>query len=277
MVAVATQAAPTLLISGPGTFAVASRDAIKRAVERLSIVGSLLILSLLYTIYRSVSALLLGVLPVLTAVLAGIAAVSLGFGTVHGITLGFGATLVGEAVDYAIYLFVQRGGDVADAREAVAADGYARNFWPTVRLGVLTSVCGFGALLLSGFAGLSQLGLFSIAGIASAAIVTRWLLPGLLPANFNVRNTAVLGAWLAHGIAQARRFRIPALVLAAAALIVVLLGQRELFNAELLSLSPVPITAQRLDERLRADLGCAGRALCDRAARRQRRGCVARL
>ncbi len=251
----AAHADPMLLISGPGTFAVASRDAIKSAVERLSMVGSVLILSLLYTIYRSVSALLLGMLPVLTAVLAGIAAVSLGFGTVHGITLGFGATLVGEAVDYAIYLFVQRGGGADAARGAVAADGYARNFWPTIRLGVLTSVCGFGALLLSGFPGLSQLGLFSIAGIVSAAAVTRWLLPNLLPANFSVRNTAALGARLTDAIVQARRLRVPALMLAVAAVVVVLLGQRQLFDAELLSLSPVPLEAQRLDGRLRADMG----------------------
>ena len=51
-------------------------------------------------------------LPVATGVLAGIAAVSLGFGQVHGMTLGFGTTLIGEAVDYAIYYLIQaRGGD----------------------------------------------------------------------------------------------------------------------------------------------------------------------
>jgi predicted exporter len=37
----------------------------------------------------------------------GIAAVSLGFGSVHGMTLGFGSTLIGEAVDYAIYYLIQ--------------------------------------------------------------------------------------------------------------------------------------------------------------------------
>ena len=41
------------------------------------------------------------------AELAGIAAVALGFGHVHGMTLGFGSTLLGEAVDYAIYYLIQ--------------------------------------------------------------------------------------------------------------------------------------------------------------------------
>jgi predicted exporter len=34
-------------------------------------------------------------------------AVSLGFGSVHGITLGFRCDVIGEGVDYAIYLFTQ--------------------------------------------------------------------------------------------------------------------------------------------------------------------------
>ncbi len=46
-------------------------------------------------------------LPVASGALVGIAAVALGFGAVHGITLGFGITLIGESVDYSIYFFVQ--------------------------------------------------------------------------------------------------------------------------------------------------------------------------
>ena len=51
--------------------------------------------------------------------------------------------------------------------------------WPTLRLGVLTSICGFSAMLLSGFDGFAQLGLFTITGLAVAVCVTRWVLPGL--------------------------------------------------------------------------------------------------
>ena len=58
--------------------------------------------------------------------LAGIAAVSLAFGSVHGITLGFGATLIGEAVDYAIYLFTN-----AAAGPHAAGDAAAR-LWRTL-------------------------------------------------------------------------------------------------------------------------------------------------
>ena len=49
--------------------------------------------------------------------------------------------------------FVQAAGDSpTGGREWVAG------FWPTVRLGVLTSIAGFSALLFSGLPGLAQLG-----------------------------------------------------------------------------------------------------------------------
>ena len=51
----------------------------------------------------------LGLLPMLSGALAGVVVVSLVHGTVFGITVGFGSALIGEAVDYAIYFFVQSG------------------------------------------------------------------------------------------------------------------------------------------------------------------------
>jgi predicted exporter len=156
----AQRAAVTLRLSGPPVFAVAARVLIKHEVMRLSILSAVLITVLLLFVYRSLPALLLGLVPVASGALAGIAAVALGFGAVHGITLGFGVTLIGEAVDYSIYLFVQRGPD------------WRRTVWPTIRLGVLTSIVGFAALLPSDFQGLAQLGLYSIAGLTAAALVT---------------------------------------------------------------------------------------------------------
>jgi predicted exporter len=108
----ATRALPNpasyhLLMTGPGVFSVETRDNIKHDVARLSAVSLVLIVALLLVVYRSPLTLVLGLLPVLSGVAAGLAAVSLAFGTVHGITLGFGTTLIGEAVDYSIYLFVQ--------------------------------------------------------------------------------------------------------------------------------------------------------------------------
>jgi predicted exporter len=245
-----------LVMSGPGVISVNTRDTIKREVERIALVSTAVIVGLLWFAYRSVPALLLGLLPVASGVLAGITAVSLGFGTVHGLTLGFGTTLIGESVDYAIYLFAQASGRAGGEDDTEAArPRWMAGFWPTVRLGVLTSICGFASLLLSGFPGLAQLGLFSIAGLASAALVTRFVLPHLVPAGFRMRDVRPLGERAARLARHARRLRWPLAVLLVAAC-VVLFGQRErLWSRELASLSPVPASVQALDTALRADVG----------------------
>jgi predicted exporter len=97
--AAATPHGVRMRMSGPPVFAVASRAAIRSEVVRLSSLGAGLIALLLLTAYRSLPALFLGMLPVASGALAGVAAVALGYGSVHGITLGFGVTLIGEAVD----------------------------------------------------------------------------------------------------------------------------------------------------------------------------------
>lgn len=241
-------AQPTrLLLSGPSVFAVEARSTIEREVKRLAALGIALIASTLLAVYRSLAGLLLGLLPVACGALAAIAAVSLGHGIVHGVTLGFGTTLIGEAVDYSIYLFVQS--------ERNRDDAWLTDFWPTIRLGVLTSVCGFAALLFSGFPGLAQLGLYSIAGLLTAAAITRFVLPALLPASLRIRDLTPLGQRLAHRIFRARRWRAIVPVLVAIAVLVLILNNDTLWNRELGALSPVSQAAQDLDASMRADLG----------------------
>ena len=244
-----TAASAKLLLTGPGVFGVRARQLIESEVTRLSIAGAAVIIVMLLALYRSLPALLLGLLPVASGVLVAVAAVSLGFGTVHGLTLGFGTTLIGEAVDYSIYFFVQSG-PAGGSRQQ-----WVRGFWPTIRLGVLTSIVGFSALLFSGFPGLAQLGLYSISGLATAALVTRFVLPRLLRADFAVRELPAVGRFLAVQVRRAGVLRWPALVLIALSVLVLVVNRHRLWNHELAALSPVSAPDQALDQLLRADLG----------------------
>ncbi len=239
-----------LLLTGPGVFSVTSRGTIEKQVGRLSIASAALIALLLLLVYRSPAALALGYLPVVSGVLAGVAAVSLGFGSVHGITLGFGTALIGEAVDYSIYLFVQ-----SSQEDGADRQGWIKRFWPTVRLGVLTSIAGFASLLLSGFPGLAQLGLYSIAGLVAAALVTRFVLPHLLPARFRIHDVSAIGLALARLVRRAARLRWPAALLLLAACAVLAGHRGGLLDDKISSLSPVSQADLALDARLRADMG----------------------
>jgi len=175
------------------------------------------------------------------------------------VTLGFGITLIGESVDYSIYFFIQsrRGQQNQDG-----ALSWRQRWWPTIRLGMLTSVCGFASLLPSGFPGLAQLGLYSISGLIAAALVTRHVLPALLPAGFAIRDVSRFGEHIAAALRAVRRMGAAALMLLAAVLVaialVVLYRHREsLWNRELEALSPISIGEQNFDARLRADLRAA--------------------
>ncbi len=253
--AAAAGAAPRLLVSGPATFAVSSRETIKSESSRLSMIGSVLAVLLLTLVYRSLPVVALGMLPVVSGALAGVAAVALTFGTVHGLTLGFGVILIGEAIDYAIYFFVQMHGGAG-----LAHGDWFERYWPTIRLGTLTSVCGFAALLFSGFPGLAQLGLYSSAGLVAAALATRYVLPVLTPASFRVRDIAFIGrpaTALAHALGKGVAPRVAVLVLALAALGVLAAHHDRLWNRELAALGPTSRAVQELDARLRADLGAS--------------------
>lgn len=240
------QAETRLLMTGTGVFSVQSRGLIQSEVRRLAIASLVLVVGLLWLVYRSWRLLGLNLLPMLTGTLAGITAVSLVYGEVHGITLGFGTTMIGEAVDYAIYLFVQRPGPAAQ-----------RAFWRTLWLGLLTSVAGFLALLGSGFPGLVQLGLYSTAGLLAAVLVTRYVLPPLMPAQLPAIDLPRTGALLQRAVQLAPRLRGLLLLFVVTMLAVVALHAERIWNRSISALNPVPRAAQQLDEELRRDLGAS--------------------
>ena len=247
----------SVLVSGAGVFSVMSRSQIETEVKFLTITGSVLMGALLLMAFGSLTALGVAMLPVASGVIAGIVAVSLAFGSVHGITLGFGSTLIGEAVDYAIYFLIQARGAVGGRVHAPGTGWrhWLTDNWPTVRLGLLTSLCGFAALLFSGFPGLAQLGLFSIAGLVGATLTTRYLLPVLMPdgaAGMGLRRQ--IGQAAGWGLARLPRLRGLFLALGVASLALLFWHRGELWHAQLSSLSPISKEALALDETLRGDL-----------------------
>jgi len=233
-------------MSGPGQFAVQSREAIKSETARLFMISMLGIAGVLLWVYRSPRLLALGLLPMLSGALVGVVVVSLVHGEVFGITVGFGTALIGEAVDYAIYYFVQSG------RMGVAV--WRERFWPTVRLGVLTSALGFGALLFSGFPGLAQLGLYALSGVLTAALVTRFVLPVLAGPSVDLPAP---GAWVYRAkalLGQAHRLRLVVAVLTVLALGHLWQQRDGLWHADLSALSTVTQAEADSDARMRDDL-----------------------
>jgi predicted exporter len=235
-----------VLVSGPGTFAARTRAAIERDARWLTGISGALVVLILAFVYRSPRTVVLSALPVLTGLIVGVAAVSLAFGSVHGITLAFGATLIGEAVDYPSYVFAQR-----RPRESVL-EVLAR-VWPTLRLAALTTVFGSLALLLSSLQGLSQLGALSMVGVLAAGLVTRWVLPALASGASLPPPRRIPFSLLGAGLALRRGAWLAWLVLAAALAFIAARHDR-IWDDDLARLSPLPQAVRDLDLELRQSL-----------------------
>ena len=233
-----------LLMSGPGVFAVEIKQTIEAEAWWLSTAAATLVLLFLYASYRSLTLVLLTLIPLSTGIAAGMLAVQGWSGFIHGITLGFGITLLGVVDDYPIHLF-------SHLTPRSSASAAMDAIWPTMRLGVVTTTIGFASLLLGGFPALIQLGLFATAGILTAALVTRWVLPIFVPNGFLPREVrwgfSSSLEWLSE-----MKLVIPVTVLLACG--VLLWSHTPLWETDLASLSPVSDAKKQLDQQLRQEL-----------------------
>ncbi len=237
-----------LEISGPGWFSAQIQAQTQAEADRIGAASTLGFLLLLLLAYRSVSALLLGALPVLSGAVFGVLALALMFGQAHGITLAFGFTLLGVAQEYPLrVLSHRRAGE--DALTSV------RLLWPLLATAIVSAAIAYLAFLASGVPGLQQLGVFTIAGLLAAGLSTRHLLPRVLP--LRVHDVAGSGWLLAATtwLDRVPRLRwLPWLLLVVSA-VVLHLAPGPMWQNDLAALTPVPRALLQRDAALRAELG----------------------
>jgi predicted exporter len=244
-----TAAGARLLISGPAVFAHDAAQTIRSDVRLISIVSSLLVTALLFWRFRSLWVVAVIAIPLMLAAAAGAAAVQLGFGSVHAITLGFGMTMLGVAVDYPVLLIGHR-------KQAEPARFTLRRIGAAFNLAVTAAVLGLTGMVFSGFPGLSQLGVFSVFGLLTAAIATRLVLPRLIVAADLSPVSAGDPALLAR-IETLRQWRGFGVLPVLAAVLLLGLTGGPAWETDLARLSPVPARALALDAELRGELGAA--------------------
>lgn len=233
-----------LRMSGAPAFAVESRDRIRRQTQLLSLGASLGVSLLLLLAFRSAPLLALAAAPLASGILAGTASVIVFFDTLHGLTLAFGITLIGVAVDYPIHIFSHTGGGTS----AFAA---VKRIWPIMRLSLISTLLGFSALLFSDFGGLSQLGVFAVTGLLAAAAFSRFVLPLWTPRLNRGNRLTPLALSL---FTQLRLPWLPLLLCLPSALFIALRGE-VLWEQDLARLNPLSAEAKAMDAQLREELG----------------------
>ncbi|NOQ80776.1 MAG: MMPL family transporter, partial [Gammaproteobacteria bacterium] len=262
-----------IILSGAPIFALASKKAISQQTKLISTLASLTLMAFLYWFFRSVKIVLLIALPLGLAILTGITTVLLLDGFIHGITIAFGITIIGIAVDYPIHLYSHalfykdnsKQNSVESDQQPLTAT--MQSIWPMIRLGLITTLIGFSAITLSDFSGLRQLGIFAISGLLTAAITTRFLLP-LFPVTLPIKlpifrkqpetkspstSFQFLVKLLQYPLPNF--FHLLPIALPLLALITIYFHQGALWEKDLSALSPVPQWQKQQDFELRKAMG----------------------
>lgn len=242
-VATASDKPLQLAVTGPGAFTVLLEEAVRGDVTLLGTlagVGSVLFLLL---VLRSLRHTVLGFLTLATTSVVALLGVAWLYPSVHGVTLAFGFTLLGVAMDYPVHLMLHLERDVP-------ATTIRDHVWPTLRLSILTTCIAYLALALAGFTGLTQLGAFTVCGLIGTALVVRYL----VPREMNPAAARPPPAWIAHLEVMPRFPWLPAVVIVVA-LLAIVASPRPLWSNDLSGLTPVPQALQDLDMRLRRELG----------------------
>ena len=240
----------TLITSGPGAFSVLMKNKTQTEATWIGTLDTIGVIVLMLIAYRSLSTTVLGILPIASAGVASLAAVSAIFGSIHGITLGFGATLLGVAQDYPMHLFSHRhaGKTPLDTARAV---------WPTLATGVVSTCIAYLAFFYSGVTGLAQLACFTIAGLAVAGVTTRYLLPRVMPQKARDYGQARWLDTVWSAIAALPRPLWLGVVVVLACIGIIVFGKTPMWENELGRLTPVPEPLLLQDAKLRQELGAS--------------------
>ncbi|MCH1931073.1 MMPL family transporter [Shewanella sp. A25] len=141
-------------------------EATQTAKQEISVLGlaSLLgVVLLVWLAFRSVMPLLLAVVTISSGLLLAVTFTLSLFGELHLLTLVFGTSLIGIAIDYSFHFYCERLSQANEnAKQAVAA------IFPTVSLAFITSALAYIGIGLAPFPGMQQVAAFCAAGLLGA-------------------------------------------------------------------------------------------------------------
>ena len=235
--------------TGAGRFSVLMEERTRLDAQHLGLAATVGMIVLLLVAYRSVGAVLLSALPLASAGLAGLAAVAAVFGSVHGITLAFGFTLIGVAQDYPLHL-------LSHSRPTRKSREVARELWPTLATGVVSTCIAYLTFVFSGVTGLQQLACFAVTGLVVAAFTSRFVLPAMMASPRDHGDSPNLARLWDKITALPRPLWVSAAVAAVCA-IVLAAAPQPFWENSVVGLTPVPADLLIADRELREQLGAA--------------------
>jgi len=158
-----------LIRTGALFYAANAYDTAKEEISTIGLTSLVLVIVLILFSFKSIRPLFLTSLALVFGISCGFTAILLVFEEIHLLTLVFGASLIGVAVDYAFHYFAVDNSSQGWNR--------LRKILPAISLGLVSSVVGYLALFSTPFPGLQQMALFCIVGLSGAFITVVLLFP----------------------------------------------------------------------------------------------------
>jgi predicted exporter len=239
--------------SGINRFAVYAQTCIAADIQRVSLASTAGIVILFLLLFRSLRYVALGMVPLAAGGICAIAVTLRFFGSLHGLTLAFGSSLIGVAIDYSALYFTRH----TISPDPDGPEGSMLRIWPGLLLGALTTVAGLAGLAWTSVPGLREIAVFSTAGVLTALLVTRWVLPPFVP--WHPRASRLL-LWLAalaeRGLARMTRARRGLFVVPVAGAVICAVGlPRVRWQDDVSALNTVSPSMLAEDERVRERVG----------------------
>ncbi|MGI2049477.1 MMPL family transporter [Shewanella oncorhynchi] len=196
----------TLLKAGALFHAIAATQTAKSEISILGLASLLGVIALVWLAFRSVMPLLLAIVTISSGLLLAVTFTLSVFGELHLLTLVFGTSLIGIAIDYSFHFYCERLSDTE--RNAKATVAY---IFPTVTLAFITSALAYVGIGLAPFPGMQQVAIFCASGLLGAYLTLILAYPLLAGSRLpsGSRPLALAGKYLANLTQLSNRLTTP--------------------------------------------------------------------
>lgn len=162
--------------SGFARFAQSTQRQMESDISRIAIVSIVSLTAFCWFLFRSLRLVLLLQVPIAFGMLAAMAGTLAVWGSVHGVTLAVGASLIGVAMDYVLHFYAH----LRLCPDPAGPLATMRHIRVALLLGALTTIVGFAVLGASPFPALVQIATFSAIGVGAALVATLTVVPHLV-------------------------------------------------------------------------------------------------
>lgn len=196
----------TLLKAGALFHAIAATQTAKSEISILGLASLLGVIALVWLAFRSVMPLLLAIVTISSGLLLAVTFTLSVFGELHLLTLVFGTSLIGIAIDYSFHFYCERLNDTERSAQATVA-----YIFPTVTLAFITSALAYVGIGLAPFPGMQQVAIFCAAGLLGAYLTLILAYPQLAGSRLpsGSRPLALAGKYLANLTQLSNRLTTP--------------------------------------------------------------------